>query len=148
MNPRTLGWLTRGFTGLLFVVASANKIHDPAGFARAVYNYQMLPHDLVNLTAVLLPWVELVAGLTLLLVPKLRDAAAFLLLLLLVVFTVAIGMNVYRGIDVACGCFSVSRSATRIGWSKVGENVFFIVVAAIAFHTSRPGVAKRATATS
>ncbi len=48
--------------GGIFVFASIDKILHPAAFADAVYNYQILPDSLINLTAVFLPWLELILG--------------------------------------------------------------------------------------
>jgi len=57
--------LVRVGCGLVFLYASWGKIIDPAGFARVVQNYQLLPPALVHPAAVVLPWVEAVCGLSL-----------------------------------------------------------------------------------
>jgi hypothetical protein len=67
--PQKTGWLaliTRLFLGGVFIYASVDKVLHPADFARAVYNYQILPNGLINLTALLLPWLELLLGMCLL----------------------------------------------------------------------------------
>ena len=51
--------------GAFFVYASLDKIANPAGFARIVYQWQVAGPVASNLVAVTLPWVELVAGLLL-----------------------------------------------------------------------------------
>lgn len=122
---------------VVFIAASLPKILQPHDFALAVFRYQMAPYWFVNIVAIFLPWVELIAGLVLLFVPSLRDAAALLLLGLLVFFTTAITINIFRGIDIACGCFSVDPDASRIGWRKVGENLLLVAAAAVAFRESR-----------
>lgn len=48
--------------GGVFVFASVDKILHPAAFADAVYNYQILPDSLINVAAIILPWLELVLG--------------------------------------------------------------------------------------
>jgi hypothetical protein len=51
-------WLNltlRLVVGGAFVLAGALKVADPARFAGDVGNYRILPHALVNLTAILLP---------------------------------------------------------------------------------------------
>lgn len=53
----------RIFLGLVFVVASVDKIIHPKAFAEIIYNYQILPGSLINLTAIILPWLELLLGL-------------------------------------------------------------------------------------
>lgn len=101
--------------GVMFVYAGLTKIVAPAGFALAVYNYHILPAQLVNLTAVVLPWVEVTAGACLVL-GLWTPGGALIVSSLLFVFTLALGFNLSRGLDIACGCFSSSPTAERITW--------------------------------
>ncbi len=131
-----LFFVCRAVVAVVFIAAACPKLLQPHAFAISVFRYQMLPDNLINIVAIYLPWVELVAGLWLLLLPKGRDGAAFILLALLVFFTVAITVNIFRGIDIACGCFSVKADVGRIGWKKVAENSLLIVMAGAAFFDS------------
>lgn len=101
--------LARMVFGGLFIMASLDKILHPQAFAEIIGNYQMLPDGLVNATAILLPWIELTAGL-LLIAGRLALGASVILCGLMVVFTAALGFNLARGLDVACGCFSTAGS--------------------------------------
>jgi putative oxidoreductase len=101
-----LSWIARVALGAVFVVAATPKIADPPSFAHMIYNYRILPGTLVNPAAILMPWVELLAGLALLAGPLRRGAAA-LTMALLVVFLLAIGTNLARNRAVQCGCFDV-----------------------------------------
>src|SRR5262249_9274658 len=91
--------------GAAFLYASLDKIAHPVDFARIVYPSQVIgpsqqiPPLVPNLFAVVLPWVEAVLGL-LLLVGFWRREAALGTAVLLVVFLLAVGSAVYRGIDV------------------------------------------------
>jgi hypothetical protein len=76
-----------------------------------IYNYRLVPGPLVNGLALVLPWVELFAGLALILGVWKKEAAVVVAVLLLV-FIVAIGFNLARGHAVDCGCFDV-RSAGK-----------------------------------
>lgn len=93
----------------MFVVAALPKIADPPAFAHMIYNYRMLPGGLVNALALVLPWVELLAGLALILGVWKKEAAV-VAAVLLIVFIVAIGFNLARGHAVDCGCFDVSSA--------------------------------------
>lgn len=107
--------IVRMALGIMFIYAGLTKILAPAGFALAVYNYHILPAQLVNVTAIVLPWVEVVAGACLVLglwIP----GGALIVSGLLLVFTVALGFNLARGLDIACGCFSSSPAAEKITW--------------------------------
>lgn len=57
-----LSIFARLILGGVFVFASFDKILHPASFAEAVYRYQILPDGLINLTAIVLPWLELIVG--------------------------------------------------------------------------------------
>jgi uncharacterized membrane protein YphA (DoxX/SURF4 family) len=128
----------RLLVGSVFIYAGAIKIIDPAAFAKNVYQYQMLPGDLlVNLTALYLPWLEVLCGAALILAPRLRRGAAAWIITLLVVFTAAILISLARGLDITCGCFSTDPGAARIGWRKVAENLGLILLSALAYRRAR-----------
>jgi putative oxidoreductase len=108
--------LLRVLLGAFFVYASLDKIASPAGFAKAIYLWQVGGPVPSNLVAVTLPWVELLAGL-LLLLGVWRHEAALVIALLLVIFLGAAASVLARGIDVQnCGCFSVAKEAAETGW--------------------------------
>jgi uncharacterized membrane protein YphA (DoxX/SURF4 family) len=92
--------------GALFVAAAIPKILDPPSFAHMVYNYRLLPGAVVNSMALVLPWVELLAGLALIL-GFWRRTAAGLTAILLLVFIGALAVNLARGNPVNCGCFDI-----------------------------------------
>lgn len=114
-----LHWVLGVLLGAAFLYASHDKILFPAQFAKIVYLYRLIgPNQAVgylpaNLLAITLPWIEAVAGL-LLVVGLWRREAAAVVSGLLVVFLVAVGSTLARGIDVQnCGCFSVSADGGR-----------------------------------
>jgi hypothetical protein len=92
---------------VVLLYASADKIIHPQAFAGIVRDYRLLPEALVNLTALWLPWFELVLGLCLY-TGFWRRAAVLLSLGLLSAFFAALVFNYARGLNVACGCFSSS----------------------------------------
>ncbi|HVN71691.1 MAG TPA: MauE/DoxX family redox-associated membrane protein, partial [Desulfomonilia bacterium] len=53
--------------GAMFLYAGVTHALDPQGFATAVANYRILPGALVNPFAVVLPWLEMISGVTLIL---------------------------------------------------------------------------------
>ena len=108
-NP-SLGVVTRLFVGGLFVYASLDKIAHPDAFARIVFNYHLVSAPLINIFALFLPWVELGAGLFLIIGVWPR-ASAMVLVTLTLVFIVALSVNWFRGVNLDCGCFTVSSKA-------------------------------------
>jgi uncharacterized membrane protein YphA (DoxX/SURF4 family) len=97
--------VARIFLGLLFVYASINKVLHPEAFAEIVYNYHILPDGMIHVTAVVLPWLELLSGLFLILDLWL-PGAVFVSSALFMVFLAAIAFNMARGLDIDCGCFT------------------------------------------
>ena len=99
--------LARMLLGGVFIYASVDKILRPDDFAEVISNYRILPGSLVNLAAIILPWLELFLGMFLILgiwVP----GAALACNVLLGIFSLALVFNLMRGLDIDCGCFRVS----------------------------------------
>ncbi|MFH1123609.1 MAG: MauE/DoxX family redox-associated membrane protein [Pseudomonadota bacterium] len=114
--------------GAVFIYASINKIAYPAAFAEAVYNYQILPDALINLTAIILPWVELILGVLLVLGIWL-PGSVLLSNLLLLIFLSALVFNLARGLDVQCGCFSTIQEGGNnvpAAWYVFRDGLFLL----------------------
>ncbi len=105
-------WLARLAVAGVFLGACIAKIRDPEAFALAVHRYRILPGAWVNPVALFLPWLECTCGLVILAgPPRLRAAGAFLITGMLAVFTIAISLNMLRGIEASCGCFTTRADA-------------------------------------
>ena len=115
--------------GLLFLYAALGKLVDVAALATEVHNFRLVPLWSEHLVAMTLPWIELLAGLALVLGVSPR-AGAWVAGALLAVFTAGGGRGDGRGLDFECGCFGLGH-ATRVGWAKLAENVGMIVLAAL-----------------
>ena len=132
MNPKMRDHLqlaVRWVIALLFLAAATPKIIAPQDFVLVVFRYHLLPDNLINLAALVLPWIELVAGIALLLpAPTWRRAAALILVVLLVIFTAAIAINLERGLDIDCGCFTLKAGFGHIGAWNIVRNLILIVL--------------------
>lgn len=106
--------------GGVFVYASFDKILHPAAFAKAVYNYQILPDGLINLTAIILPWLELVLG-SFLIIGLWLPGTAVICNLLLLTFTGALLFNMARELDIGCGCFSTTAESAINLWTVLRD---------------------------
>ena len=104
--------------GAVFIWASWSKIMDPNGFAAIIQSYQILPQQLVNPVAILLPWVEAACGVCLI-CGYMVKGSVFIVNVLMIIFILALTVNVYRGVDVACGCFAVSAPGEKITTATV-----------------------------
>ncbi len=118
---------TRLLLGVIFIAASIDKIAHPAEFAKIVYNYQILPGHLINIMAIVLPWLEAVLGLFIL-CGWCLPGAAVLANLLLVTFFGALSFAVARGIDINCGCFSTKASGSPLTvWYLARDSLFLLL---------------------
>jgi uncharacterized membrane protein YphA (DoxX/SURF4 family) len=122
----------RSFVGILFIIASIDKIADPTAFAASVGNYKIVSGSLLLILATILPWIELLAGLFLLL-GIFRHGSALLLSTLLCIFTLAVISALVRGLDITCGCFTQDPAASKVGWLKVAENAGLLFLGLFSF---------------
>jgi len=95
----------RWYMGVLFVGACVHKIAEPASFTLDIATYDILPLAAVNLVAIVLPWIELVAGAMLIVGWRVR-AASLLVAAMTLVFLAALIIALARGLDMSCGCFA------------------------------------------
>jgi uncharacterized membrane protein YphA (DoxX/SURF4 family) len=109
INNSWIELVARWILGLTFIYASFHKILAPGEFARIVYGYDLFPHVFINLIAIIIPFMELVAGLALIIGIYPRSAAIIINIMLLA-FVAALTINIIRGREFDCGCFSVGQS--------------------------------------
>ena len=105
---RIAAWLAvpvRWYLGVLFVGACLHKIAVPASFALDIATYDILPLAAINLVAIGLPWIELIAGVMLIVGWRVRGSS-LVIAGMMVVFLVALCIALARGLDMSCGCFA------------------------------------------
>jgi uncharacterized membrane protein YphA (DoxX/SURF4 family) len=56
-------WVCRLVVAAVLIFAAVQKIWMPLEFARLIREYHLLPDQVLNLVAVVLPWLEIVCGL-------------------------------------------------------------------------------------
>jgi putative oxidoreductase len=138
----------RVFLGGFYVVAGGVKIGDPGKFAEAVANYRLLPHELINLVAITLPWIEIVAGVALIAGVWLRSSV-WLINAMTIMFIAAIASAVSRGLSIECGCFG-TVGGRSVGLIAIAEDVGLLAcglwVAWRAAHRREPGAAREEAA--
>lgn len=107
----------RWILGILLVWAALSKIANLNEFHADLAAYKLpLPDALLRLTAIVLPWLELMCGM-LLLVGGLRRAALVWAIVLFAIFVLATGQAWARGLEISCGCFKLdflSENAVRV----------------------------------
>jgi uncharacterized membrane protein YphA (DoxX/SURF4 family) len=115
----------RMILGIVFIWASWDKLLAPADFARIIHNYQILPATLVYPAALILPWVEIVCG-VFLVIGRFTKGAVLVVNLMLVIFISAYLSTLVRGLDVDCGCFTVSLQAAKRSYFMIFRDLLFL----------------------
>ena len=124
----------RWILGVTFIYASFYKIISPAEFASIVYGYDLFPEIFINLIAIVIPFLELIAGIALVLGVYPRSAAIIINVLLLAFITV-LAINLIRGHEFNCGCFSVG-SGTKVDVSKILYNFLLLIGSSLLLMTA------------
>jgi uncharacterized membrane protein YphA (DoxX/SURF4 family) len=119
-----LSIVVRFILGGIFIFAGIPKILDSASFAGVVYNYQLLPDGLVNIVAIVLPWIEVVSG-GLIILGIWMPGTVLLYNLLMFSFICALVFNTARGLDINCGCFS-TQTESGININTILRDVGFL----------------------
>jgi uncharacterized membrane protein YphA (DoxX/SURF4 family) len=117
----------RLFLAFIFIYAGTDKISNPAGFSQAIQNYRLFPTEIINIFAIIIPWIELICGLLLLFGISVRENS-FIISSLLFVFTLAVAISMIRGLNFDCGCFG---KPSPIGWKKLGENFLMLLLSVL-----------------
>ncbi len=126
VKRQPLSFWVRLFLGGIFIFASIDKILHPQAFAQLTHNYQIFPAMVINLIAIIIPWVELVLGL-LLVFHLWLPGAVLLANVLLVSFFATLVFNVARGLNVHCGCFTTSTEGDpTTTWYLIRDSFFLL----------------------
>ncbi|MGD8306003.1 MAG: MauE/DoxX family redox-associated membrane protein [Ignavibacteria bacterium] len=129
IKNKYLLFVIRIIIAFVFILAGIEKISDPETFSVSIQNYKILPLILINITAIILPWIELITGILLLLGILVKENS-YLISTMLVIFILAIGISLARGLNIDCGCFG-TRLGAEIGLFKLGENVILLIMSII-----------------
>jgi len=125
LQNRNVLLIFRLIVGGVFIWAGISKIADPLSFAQNVRNYQLVGPALSFLTAIFLPWVELIAGMWIIIGIYPRSSA-LLISCLLMFFILLVLITMARGLDVDCGCFrTFSR---RADWQLIAEDSLWLAL--------------------
>ena len=109
---RLIEWVLRLGLGALFIYAGVVKALDTQQFAFDVHHYELTSWTVSLLLAVYLPWLEILAGIALL-IRRIYAGAILVVAALGLTFLVAIGSAWWRGLDITCGCFGRVENQTN-----------------------------------
>ena len=99
--------VARCILAVLLLWAAVSKLANPTEFLGSMYAYELpLPRELVQLAAVMLPWIELFCG-TLLLLGVWSESVLVSVVGILALFILVTGQAWLRGLKISCGCFDL-----------------------------------------
>lgn len=118
----------------IFIYSSWHKMADPVSFQIKVSEYEILPVEWEEMFSIVLPWVMFISSI-LLITGLITRMGAGVQAVMLAMFMVAIGVNIYRDRILGCGCFS--EEGSPLGWGLLVQD--FLLMLACAFLVIRGG---------
>jgi uncharacterized membrane protein YphA (DoxX/SURF4 family) len=127
--------ITRIYLALVFILSGLDKIGNLSAFATSIENYDLFPIQIINLIAIVIPWIEVITGGLLLLGFYIKENS-IIIGTLLTVFTLAVLSAVMRNLDIDCGCQG-TFDGQKVGLLKIIENVSLIIVSILSIKFPR-----------
>jgi uncharacterized membrane protein YphA (DoxX/SURF4 family) len=124
--------------GGLFVYAGAVKALAPLDFAQSIRNYQLVGPSLSFLAALVLPWLEILAG-AFLVAGVWKRGAALVVSALLVFFIILTVVTMARGLDIDCGCFGAIDRKAGLGVILEDLAMLYLGLCILLAHADRHG---------
>ena len=125
----------RGVLAFLFIYGGGLKLMDPKAFAAALSHYDLIPEMLLPVVAVVLPALEVVAGMALLFN---LPGGLTVITGLLVLFVAVLGYGILTDLNVDCGCFGPEEIEGQQSLRQAFiRDLFLIGAASFLYYTRR-----------
>ncbi|MEO8445849.1 MAG: MauE/DoxX family redox-associated membrane protein [bacterium] len=136
----------RIIVGALFIYASHDKLFNQEDFSKAIYNYRFLPEIFINIFAIVIPYIELIAGLFLIF-GIYKRGSSLIIIILLIMFIIALSQAYIRGLDINCACFELKNELESKGEKsdillRIGEDILLLIASIIIFIKSKITISK------
>jgi uncharacterized membrane protein YphA (DoxX/SURF4 family) len=115
--------------GLLLIVTGALKIGHAPDLAAAIAGFRLLPPEIVEPMALILPWLEVFLG-CYLVAGLFTRVVGWITVLQFVVYAGVIASAVLRNIPANCGCFGPGDTAVA-DWPHVAFDLALAVLALV-----------------
>lgn len=134
-------WLTLGAriaVAVIFILYAWGKIQVPRDFVKAVNGYHLVPNTLLNMFSVLLPGIEMAAGIALLFGLFTR-ASSSIIITLLIIFMLAFSTSTFLGVEIFdCGCSGAEDGIQQVNyWGFYLRDIALLIGAIIVFRGRR-----------
>lgn len=113
--------------GAVFILASVDKIFNPAIFSSVLREYKLVPEILIPLVSVTMPWIEFFAGLFMIL-NVFSQSVALIMIGLNIGYVFGIAINLAWGLVHECGCFTLFGWNEPISGSTIVRDLIFIIM--------------------
>lgn len=124
--------ILRWILGGLFLYSGGIKIFNLLLFKATILAYYQMPEALALLIAIVFPWLEILAGLSLLVKYQTKYSSGFLSLLTLFFFAQMV-LNYSHVLPYGCGCFGFG-GAEEIGLYQIVRDFLIAVLAGVVFY--------------
>ncbi|NOK57979.1 MAG: hypothetical protein GFH27_549287n283 [Chloroflexi bacterium AL-W] len=115
------------YLGFFFLLSALGKLLNLNRFIEGAINYRILPDSVMNVFALALPVVEILISISFIVGFILPITNLFVILLLLI-FNLAVLVNLRRGRQISCSCYGLSDSET-VSWGTISRNIFLTLLA-------------------
>ena len=119
----------RIYLGVVFIAAAWYKIADPSAFALSIATYGILPDSLINLMAIMLPWIEVLVGASLI-VGLWTRASALVVGGMMIMFIVSLAIALAKDLQMSCGCFASAEAGNEINMGTMIRDLLWLLGAA------------------
>lgn len=124
--------LLRYALALVFMFAGGSKVLQPVLFKAVIQSYYAIPDGLAVLLAIAVPWVEIMAALSLLVNWKVRYSSG-LIAVMSVYFLGLMLLNYGQVLPFGCGCFGFN-GAELVGIFHIAREFIILCLAGAVFY--------------
>ena len=118
--------------GVIFFASGCSKIYRPFDFIASVYNYELLSPNVGVLVALILPWFEIICGVSLILNIA-REGVLLGLCLIGFVFVYAQSYALIMNLKISCGCMIGFGEDNSISYSTLFRAIFIFLWATVVY---------------
>jgi uncharacterized membrane protein YphA (DoxX/SURF4 family) len=130
LSNKYLQFVLRLIIGGMFIYVAYNKLINPEEFAKAIKNYDMMPFWIINIMAIILPYIELFSGIFLIL-GIFKKGSSMIIAISLFIFIIALTTAYARGLNIDCGCGFSSLIQEKASKNelliRVFEDIFMLI---------------------
>lgn len=131
----------RYILGFIYLYAGGSKILEPMLFKAVIQNYFAIPDTIALILAIVVPWIQILAALSLLLNWYVLYSSGLLLIMSVFFFGLMI-VNYGQILPFGCGCFGF-KDEELVGVYHVVRDFSIALLASIVLYNSRKAKAEK-----